>query len=226
MAGVAGNLAAMLDERYRRQGYEHIAERNDATLAEAIRLLVRETLTGAPPPPAARQVAELWRPYLEGKVARDLLELQKHVADQAAYAKTARQLIHDLDLDLGEAEDEETGENSEDDSDKIEEGDSENQEGEGASTGAQGALEGGSPDKEKEDGDAAGAEQVEGEAMPGAGDEDPGRPGRPGLQPRHHGANDDAAHYRAFTTECDEVVEAASLCDADELTRLRGLLDQ
>ncbi|HXP13584.1 MAG TPA: cobaltochelatase subunit CobT, partial [Stellaceae bacterium] len=65
-----------------------------------------------------------------------------------------------------------------------------------------------------------------GEAMPGSGDEDPGRPGRPGLQPRRHGANDDAAHYRAFTTECDEVVEAASLCDADELTRLRGLLDQ
>ena len=35
MSGVAGNLAAMLDERYRRQGFEHLAERNDTTLAEA-----------------------------------------------------------------------------------------------------------------------------------------------------------------------------------------------
>jgi len=226
MAGVAGNLAAMLDERYRRQGYEHMAERNDVTLVEAIRLLVRETLTGAPPPPAARQVAELWRPYLEGKVARDLLELEKQVADQAAYAKTARQLIHDLDLDLGEAEEEESDENSEDDSDKTEEGESENEDGEGASSGAQGALEGGSPDQEKEDGDASGAEEVEGETMPGAGDDDPGRPGRPGMLPRRSGVNDDPAVYRAFTTECDEIVEAANLCDADELIRLRGLLDQ
>ena len=33
MAGVAYNLSAMLEERYRRQGYEHMAERNDTTLA-------------------------------------------------------------------------------------------------------------------------------------------------------------------------------------------------
>src|SRR5215469_10206539 len=93
MVGVAGNLAAMLDERYRRQGYEQMAERNDVTLAEAIRLLVRERLTGAPPPPAARQVVELWRPYLEGKVGRDLIELERHMRDQATYARTSRQLI-------------------------------------------------------------------------------------------------------------------------------------
>jgi hypothetical protein len=35
MAGVAANLTAMLDERYRRQGYEHMADRNEVTLAEA-----------------------------------------------------------------------------------------------------------------------------------------------------------------------------------------------
>jgi cobaltochelatase CobT len=61
--------------------------------------------------------------------------------------------------------------------------------------------------------------------MPGAGDDDPGRPGRPGNLPRH-GINDDRALYRPFTTECDETIEAESLCDPDELTRLRGLLDQ
>src|SRR5690348_10197131 len=117
MVGVAGNLAAMLDERYRRQGYEQMAERNDVTLAEAIRLLVRERLAGAPPPPAARQVVELWRPYLEGKVGRDLIELERHMRDQATYARTARQLIQDLDLDLGEAEDAAAEDSADDDSD-------------------------------------------------------------------------------------------------------------
>src|SRR5689334_18782042 len=39
MVGVAHNLTAMLDERYRRQGYERMTERSDVTLAEAVRLL-------------------------------------------------------------------------------------------------------------------------------------------------------------------------------------------
>ena len=45
MAGVAANLAAMLDEQYRRQGFERITERTDSTMAEAVRLLTREALT-------------------------------------------------------------------------------------------------------------------------------------------------------------------------------------
>jgi cobaltochelatase CobT len=225
MAGLADNLAAMLDERYRRQGYEHVSDRNNATLAEAVRLLARETLTGAPPPPSAQRVVEMWRPFLEGKVGRDLLELGRHVRDQDAYGKLARKLIQDLDLDLGETEDEAQEDDSEADGDDAKDKESDSEGGEGAAAGAQGALEGGVPEHEEDDGEQAGAEEVEGELMPGAGDDDPGRPGRPGNLPRH-GHNDDSNLYRAFTTECDEVVEAEALCDADELTRLRSLLDQ
>jgi len=225
MAGVATNLAAMLDERYRRQGYEHLSERNDVTLAEAVRLLAREALTGAPPPPAAQRVVELWRPFLEGRAGRDLIELGRHIGDQDAYAKVARKLIQDLDLDLGETEQDSEADDAEGEGDDAEQQESESEGGEGAAAGAQGALEGGVPEHEQEDGQPAGAEEVEGELMPGAGIDDPGRPGRPGHLPRH-GLNDDPAIYRPFTTECDEIVEAEQLCDADELARLRGLLDQ
>jgi cobaltochelatase CobT len=225
MAGVAANLSAMLDERYRRQGYEHMAERNDVTLAEAVRLLTREALTGAAPPLAAKRVLELWRPYLEGRVARDLHELGRNVGNQDAYAKVARQLIQDLDLDLGETEQESEAEDAEGEGDDADQDDNQSDGGDGAAAGAEGALEGGVPEHQKDDGQPAGAEEVDGELMPGAGDDDPGRPGRPGNLPRH-GANDDLAAYRAFTRECDEIVEAEQLCDPDELTRLRGLLDQ
>jgi cobaltochelatase CobT len=225
MSGVANNLAAMLDERYRRQGYEHLAERNDTTLAEAVRLLTREALTGAPPPPAAQRVVEVWRPFLEGKVGRDLIELGRHIGNQDAYAKTARQLIHDLDLDLGDVEQEAESEEQEGEGDDADQSESQSDGGEGAAAGAQGALEGGVPEHQQEDGQPDGAEEIEGELMPGAGDDDPGRPGRPGNLPRH-GLNDDPSAYRAFTAECDETVEAEALCDPDELTRLRGLLDQ
>ena len=226
MAGVAANLSAMLEERYRRQGYEHMTERNDTTLAEAIRLLAREALTSMPPPRAAKKVVEMWRPVIEGRIARDLNELNKLIEDQDAYATVTRQLLQDLDMDLGEAEEGEQNENSEDESENAEENEGQSEGGEGKASGSEGSLEGGVPEQDKEGDDEGGAEEVAGEMMPGTGDEDPGRPGRPGVLPKRQGLNDDPAIYRAFTAEFDEVVEADALCDADELTRLRSLLDQ
>src|SRR6185312_15152427 len=107
MAGVAENLDAALDYRYRRQGYDRIRERNEVNLAEVLRLLAREALTGEPPPEAARHVVDLWRPSLENRVVSDIDELRKHIADQEQYARTVRQLLADLHL---EADDEELSE--------------------------------------------------------------------------------------------------------------------
>jgi cobaltochelatase CobT len=226
MAGVAANLSAMLEERYRRQGYEHMTERNDTTLVEAIRLLTREALTQMPPPRAAKKVVDLWRPVIETRIARDLMELGKLIENQDAYASVTRQLLTDLDMDLGESEEGERSENSEGESESAEENEGQSEGGEGKASGSEGSLEGGVPEQDKDGDDEGGAEEVAGEMMPGTGDEDPGRPGRPGILPRQRGLNDDPAIYRSFTAEFDEVVEADALCDADELTRLRSLLDQ
>jgi cobaltochelatase CobT len=222
MAGVAVNLAAMLEERYRRQGYAHVAERDETMLADAVRLLAREAVTGAAPPPSAKRMVAEWRPYLEGKVGRDLSELAKHLQDQEAWAKTARQLIRDLDIDLGDLDQDSDQDEAESQGEDQDQGESEG-EGEGGASGAQGAMEGGVPETEGEEDQAA--SEAEGELMPGTGEEDPGRPGRPGYQPRAN-AKDDTQSYKPFTAECDEIVDAAALCDPDELTRLRALLDQ
>src|SRR5579862_3932691 len=133
MTGVGTNLAAMLDEQYRRQGFERVTERTEGTLAEAVRLLAREALTHEPPPPAARHVVDLWRPWLEGKIARDFTELDRAVEDQDGYARATRRLIQDLDIDLGEidessSEDNQGGEDAE--------GENESESGESASAGA------------------------------------------------------------------------------------------
>jgi cobaltochelatase CobT len=220
MAGVAANLEAMLDEHYRRQGFERITERSESTMAEAVRLLAREALTRERPPPSARRVVDLWRPWLEGRIGKDFAELDRAIQDQDAYARATRRLLQDLDIDLGEAEESEESEEQQ----GGEETDSENQaEGEGATTGAQQSAEGSPADGEAEDAQDA-AEAGEGEMMPGSSDDDPGRPGRPGQMPR--GRNDDTAVYRAFSVAFDEVIEAEQLCDPDELSRLRHLLDQ
>jgi cobaltochelatase CobT len=221
MVGVAANLGAMLDEQYRRQGFERITERTESTMAEAVRLLTREALTREPPPPSARRVVDLWRPWLEGKIGKDITELERTVADQDGYARVTRRLIQDLDLELGELE-----ESSDDNQGQGEEAESENQSdsGESASAGAQPSMDGSPADSADADAEEDGEAEADGEMMPGASDDDPGRPGRPGVQPR--GRPNEEAVYRAFSVAADEVIDADKLCDSDELGRLRHLLDQ
>jgi cobaltochelatase CobT len=224
MSGVAQNLETALDDRYRRRGFERISDKDDAALTDVIRLLAREALTGQAPPPSTRRVVDLWRPWVSSKIGETLDGLGEHLGDQASYAEHARQMIVDLDLELGEdgLSDDDPSE-SQDDS---EGGDSD----EMNDSGTQGASEDGEDSEmipsEMEAGDES-AEGEDGEDMdmePGGGDEEPANPGTP---PMFHNSDDArAAVYKAYTTEYDEVVPAAELCDASELTRLRALLDQ
>ena len=50
MPGMKTNLAAMLDDRYRRKDVARYTDRKEAPLEDAVALIVREKLTGAPPP--------------------------------------------------------------------------------------------------------------------------------------------------------------------------------
>ncbi len=222
MAGVAANLSAMLDEQYRRQGFERMTERTESTMAEAVRLLARESLTHEPPPPSARQIVDMWRPWLEGKIARDIAELDRAILDQDTYARATRRLIQDLDLELGEMDELQSDDNQ--GQGEEAEGENEDQSGETSSAGAQPSTEGAPADSAEGDAEEDGDAEADGEMMPGASDDDPGRPGRPGTLPR--GRPDENAIYRAYSMAADEVVEADKLCDADELGRLRHLLDQ
>jgi cobaltochelatase CobT len=76
MSGVADNLEAALSSKCKSQGYAHVTTRDEAPLAEAVRLLLREHLTGTAPPEAGRKVADLWRDWVEGKAGADLDALE------------------------------------------------------------------------------------------------------------------------------------------------------
>ena len=73
MPGMKSNLAAMLDDRYAKKDVARYTDRKDAPLDEAVALLVREKLTGAPPPEGARTMVDLWRSWIEDK-AKDQLD--------------------------------------------------------------------------------------------------------------------------------------------------------
>ena len=223
MAGVAQNLETALDDRYRRRGFERISSKDEASLNDVIRLLAREALTGQEPPPCTRRVVDLWRPWIASKIGETLEGLQEVVGDQEAFADRARQMILDLDLEIGEeglSDDERS--DSEDDGD----GDSDEMNDSGTRGTSEDGAESEMLPSEMEAGDES-ADAEDGDDMdmePGGGDEEPASPSTP---PHLVNAEDDRKNaYRVFTTEFDEVVPASELCDPAELTRLRALLDQ
>jgi cobaltochelatase CobT len=224
MVGVAENLGAALDEQCRQRGYQRLTEREPGQLPAAMRLLAREAMTGAPPPPSARRLMELWRPALDDKVRQDLAELAELMGDQRSFAKAVRQLLTDLDVDLGIEEPESSQEESEGEGDSEDKPQSQQGEG-GESEKAESvsAMEGQEGEPGEDDGAEQAASETEMEVKGESGEDRPGRPGRPPWS-GEHGRNEPA--YHVYTTEFDEVVDAADLCDPVELSRLRQMLDQ
>ncbi|MGH6719200.1 MAG: cobaltochelatase subunit CobT, partial [Alphaproteobacteria bacterium] len=225
MAGVADNLAVALEQQCRAKGLDRAQAIDNANLADVLRLLVRERMTGAPPPRAARKFVELYRSWIEGKAARRFDELNRAALDQDAFARATRGLIADLDLldEDGESSDQADAEAQE-------------QEGEGGESQSQGEGESSESDSDQADGSSAESESAEDgaeaqaaeaeddELAPGGSEEADaaGRVRRPdprGNRPRE-------PLYRVYTTQFDEIVQADELCDAVELTRLRAQLDQ
>src|SRR3569832_1351823 len=98
MPGVAGNLAAMRDDRYHRAKFDDVTERSEAPIEEAVSLLVRERLTGQAPPPAAKKLVDLWRPLIESRAAGDLDRLEELREDQGEFADAVRDLLDSLDM--------------------------------------------------------------------------------------------------------------------------------
>ena len=225
MAGIADNLAQALDERCKRKGFEHITDRNEANLADVMRLIAREQISGEAPPPSARRLVDVWRGWVEERCGGDLDSLREHLLDQDSFAKAARQLIRDLDIDPGE---EGEGDDSDmDDSEGGDDGEADQQDDsdmQSASDGADGEDTMPQEMQAGEEGDETG-EQAEGEMMPGSSEEDSEEPGSPQQRRNQAGAGDNRP-YQPYVTEFDEVVLADELCDPEELTRLRKLLDQ
>jgi len=225
MAGVSANLEANLETHCREKGYGRATSREDAPLPEVMAILVREALTGQTPPPAARHMLDLWRPALGAEVIRDLARLKEQAEDQDAFALSVRDMLEHLELDSSmeeELEDEDDESNDEQD-DGTPDSDSEGEEGDSSDgTTRMEVAEG--DDSEAESGESQEVE-VDQEQMAGDGEDEPGRPGRPPEDmDGQTGRNE--PFYHAYTTQFDEVIEALDLCDPEELSRLRNMLDQ
>ncbi len=227
MQGMKTNLAAMLDDRYRKKDVARYTDRKDAPLDEAVALLVREKLTGEMPPEGARAMVDLWRPWIEDKAHDQLAHLTDNIHDQAAFARMSRDIIAALDMaeELGEDPDQsdenDDSEPEEDSGEREETPDSEEQESSQQSMEEMQDAEGESEAAEMD------AQQMDvedqGEDQDGEEEQDGEEPWKPQL-PFSSLSNED--FYKVFSNQFDEVISAEDLCDAEELNRLRNYLDK
>ncbi|MGB7836370.1 MAG: cobaltochelatase subunit CobT [Xanthobacteraceae bacterium] len=226
MHGVAQNLTAMLDDKFHRGKFDEVTDRADAPLEEAIALMVRERLTGVAPPPAAKRLVDLWRPFIEERAGRELDRLERLVENQRRFGD----VVHDLldSLDMGDERSREEDDSEEDDGENGAE-DEQGQEGEAADSedsermrveDAKASAED-RPDSAEDAADAPATDMPDDADM--GEDENSAEPWRP----RHHGINElRGPDYKPFTPRFDEIVGAEDLCDPEELDRLRGYLDK
>ena len=222
MVGVARNLNDALERECEARGFAKVQHREQASLADAVRLMLRERFTGAAAPEPGRRIVDLWRDEIESKAGADFRKLAETIGDQAAFAIAARRLIAHLDL----AEDWDGGDEDQEQASSEDRSDQEGREDEsdgappdGMSAETEEVVEG----ESSGDTDFVASDQMQ---PMGDGEEDPGESEHPWWPDGFHGDNAGEPPYRAYATRFDEIVEAVELCDAEELARLRAQLDR
>ena len=229
MAGVAYNLTARLEKKYANSTIGAPDSGDDNAVVDAVRLMVREVLTGEAPPASTAMVMDLWRPWINARASDLLQEMRSCEESQSDFAELSRRLIGALQSDLGDATDQnKEGSDAEDDADTSASQD------DGSADDAQSATgedesEGDDAQAVEQDGDVAGMASDDSTEIDADSDidgmtdgETPG--GELGQNPyKMHPAPED---YRILSDQYDEVIDAAELCDPEELERLRNMLDR
>src|SRR3954463_4200274 len=225
MEGVRENLSHLTDARVRGDAIVRARTAEEVPLSTAVALIARERLSSDAPPPSAVPGLTLVSSWIEEKAAAELDALALTLDDQAAFAKLSRRLLEDLDLAPAEEPVEDKPEETGDDQ-EGEEGGSEDS----AEEGDEGTPGGGDVEMRGEETDDSSAESDSSQEME-AGDDEAGAgddlsesvfasPSRRNLDLSPE------TDYKPFTTRFDEILEAADLCDEEELGRLRAYLDQ
>ena len=220
MEGVAQNLDARLEAQCKQAAFDAITAETEAPLSVAVGLLVRQALTGRELPPSAENVVRFWREHVQAHAGEHIEALKGHVQDQAEFATMCRSIIADLGLaaDLDEPPD---GDQNQDEVETMDE----NQDAESDFSPEDVVLDDESMGDENADGDATMVEMEADMDMEESGAEaDPDE--APVPMPDDAGRIAVDINYQSYTEQFDETVRAEELCDADEITRLRQLLDQ
>ncbi|OED48811.1 cobaltochelatase subunit CobT [Rhodobacteraceae bacterium (ex Bugula neritina AB1)] len=228
MPGTASNIDVKIRNESIRRGYDQMKSSSEAPLAAAAGFLVRHLATGRELPEGAGNIMELWRGFIESQAGGTLENLDETIADQAAFAKLARQVISDLgygdqlgddpdDLDDDAGDEAEDNAEEQDDPDSTGQDDSEEEQADASPEQSQEQQQDESQAQVSMD-EMADDELSEDMEMP-----DGEAPQEPPAPPPVSDADPD---YKVFQDSHDEEINAEELAEPAELERLRAYLDQ
>ena len=225
MHGVAQNITAKIEDTYAHGRYEEDMEREDAPLADALSLLVRERLTGIPVPQTTQGLVECWRSWVKEKAGDKMARLDTFIDDQEGFGRALQDLLRALDLPDGFSQGQEGSREGE--SEQEPQGGDERS---GETQSQDKSDESSSEQSTSHEDDAGEMESSADEALSepndafdeGLAEAETSQPWRPNTS-----VLDDPGSfgYNVFTAEFDEEVPAVELSRPDELDRLRLVLD-
>lgn len=225
MAGVAANLSASLTEKSKRLNWQKIEQREDVPLTDALHLLGRMALTGETPPNTSAKLIDLWQPWIKETLGKEgLSSLTKMLHDQNAFAAQAKTLIEKMGFALGDPSPSDNDKAPDENSDQNGEEDQSGQDDDDSPESLSGEDEqDADDDSEASDSDA----QAESDALrPDSEQSDSEDSTSKPPPPPHTGqTGTPEGLYHIYTTQFDEIVRAEDLAEAEELERLRGMLD-
>lgn len=232
LGGVRLNLNAANVGALERSGLISKETKDEVGLASMLGQIAREYLTGDKAPGIIQRIINFFRGDIESKTGERLQQLLPYIHDQAEFAKRARRIIRDLDMedDSQDAEEEQ----------KNDEGEDEQSEGNDPSAEAEEDAEDqddSQPQQEEEptggdDQSQSGDEdftQMSGDPQSlaeGSADEVVDGEAAEASQMQTPNAGGERKDYDVYTKAFDEVINAEDLCDPEELERLRGFLNQ
>jgi len=221
LKGVGDNIDAALNKTIADKGYDSLNAKDAAPIADVAALLLRERLTGRPSPPAANVIMKAWREDMEKRAgpSLDAMAAAAELDNQTAFAALARDFIRTLDLDDNEQGDE----NSDNEQDGKEDSDDNNQDDNDGDEDSEDTPQETGDSGEAPEGDA----ELSDDDLNDMQDDDDGAAENAKISSiRAQMDGDSGEAYKAYTTAFDEILDAAELCDTEELERLRRTLDR
>jgi len=223
--GIAVNIEAALRQEAVHQKMDLVKNMDDAPLSEALRFFARESFTGRGTPKEAQKLLKVWKPWIKEHLGDNGLEqLKNALHDQAAFAKLTHKLLDKMEMpvtlnepppptDLGDDEENKKGPGNEKQSD--DKSNPESQPPSGMSEDDMGEQSDQEVDME------GGFDMGEQEGAESQTESDTSRRNMP-----KDAAYAPFGNYKIYTPQFDEVIRAKDLCDAEELQKLRKLLDK
>ena len=226
LAGVGKNLGQALEQRLAIEGSQMANSLFQLQLGDALKVMIHTRNNVVELGPTAKHVRDLFQAQFGDKLDKYFDDLSAHMNSQRQSADILRKLIEALSLEKDDADVEPEDEDTSDEGEQL---DSESNPEEGET---QNTAESAAEDDSGESTSAGHGQETEGEAQESEGDQSEGGtmepdedgeklPSRPGSNRRG-----EETRYKVYTSRFDQVIDAADLCDPEELGRLRLQLDR